>query len=369
MRAAWILFLLWVPLTLAHAQAPDADRTAVMVEALSRLSPEQVAANPQLKAAVAKVLDATRGTPQFLKIVEQLQLKDQNAGLLEVAQRNAADEAGVSAIRLVLGREGALVEQALNGADAVAATKTAEALGNAADKRNIGFLLPLVTNSQRDVALRKQCVRALARTQEGAQELVQLARLDKLPADVRFAAATELHAARWPDVKAAAKELFPQPQGANAQALPPVPELLKMSGDAARGEKVFERPEVACSNCHQVNGKGKDFGPALSEIGTKLGKDALYEAILDPSAGISFGFEAHEIRLKSGDDLVGIIVSETADELVVKDATAIATRVKKSDIRQREQLKTSIMPAGLTAAMSTQELVDLVEYLASLKKK
>ncbi len=34
----------------------------------------------------------------------------------------------------------------------------------------------------------------------------------------------------------------------------------------------------------------------------------------------------------------------------------------------RQQSKLSIMPAGLQAAMTTQELVDLVEYLAALKK-
>jgi len=131
---------------------------------------------------------------------------------------------------------------------------------------------------------------------------------------------------------------------------------------------VFTRPEVNCIGCHRVNDKGVDFGPALSEIGAKLGKDALYEAILDPSAGIAFGYEAWQIELKSGDEAYGLIVSETADELIMKDVKAIPTRIKKSEIVKRQQLKTSIMPAGLQQTMSTQDLVDLVEYLSSLKK-
>ena len=63
-----------------------------------------------------------------------------------------------------------------------------------------------------------------------------------------------------------------------------------------------------------------------------------------------------------------MIVSETADELAMKTTGGIITRYKKGEITKREQMKVSIMPAGLQQAMTTQELVDLVEFLASLKK-
>ena len=46
----------------------------------------------------------------------------------------------------------------------------------------------------------------------------------------------------------------------------------------------------------------------------------------------------------------------------------IQNRYKKTEIAKREKLPTSLMPAGLQALMSTQDLVDLVEYLASLRK-
>ena len=120
---------------------------------------------------------------------------------------------------------------------------------------------------------------------------------------------------------------------------------------------------------HQVNGRGIDFGPNLSGIGAKLGKDALVESILDPSAGISFGYEAWQIELKSGDEAFGLIASETADELAIKAQGGIITRYKKSAIAKREQQKLSIMPVGLQQTMTTQEFVDLVEYLSSLKKQ
>ena len=117
-----------------------------------------------------------------------------------------------------------------------------------------------------------------------------------------------------------------------------------------------------------MNGEGIDFGPKLSEIGTKLGKDALYDAILEPSAGISFGYEGWAFTLKNGDEFLGLLMSETEDELAVKIQGGLVNKYQKREVAQREVQKQSIMPEGLATNLTAQELVDLVEYLASLKK-
>jgi putative heme-binding domain-containing protein len=94
----------------------------------------------------------------------------------------------------------------------------------------------------------------------------------------------------------------------------------------------------------------------------------MYESILDPSAGISFGYEAWNVELKSGDELYGIIVSDTPEHVAVKTVGGIVNKCRPGDIARRDQSKLSIMPAGLQQNMSTQDLVDLIEYLVSLKK-
>ena len=359
--------LLSVSATLA--QAPDADRLNVMIEALGRLGPEQVNANPKLKTALDKVLEATRGTPQFVELVRKFQRTDQNPGLLTTAIQNSTNSSGVDALRLLLDYGGIdLVKQSLNDTNAVRAAATVRLLGNAGDRQIEPLLEPLVTDVARDITVRKQAVRSLARIQEGAGFLLRLAKADKLADDLRFTASAELNQVHWPQLKAEAATILPLPQGQNAQPLPPVADLVKMPGDAKRGAEVFRRDTVGCIKCHQVKGEGAEVGPNLSEIGTKLGKDALYEAILDPSAGISFGYEAWQLELKNGDEAYGLIVSETEDDIAIKAQTGIVTKYKKADIARRNQQKLSIMPAGLQQAMSTQDLVDLVEYVSSLKK-
>ena len=112
-----------------------------------------------------------------------------------------------------------------------------------------------------------------------------------------------------------------------------------------------------------------DFGPALGEIGTKLPKEAIYDAIINPNTGLSMGFETTELETKDGGAAMGIVRSETAEELVLVLPGGATNKFAKNQIAKREKLTTSMMPSGLNQALNQQDLVDLVEYLASLKKK
>jgi len=360
--------ILWCCL-IVHAETPPAldDQTAIQVEALNRLKGVDLDSNAALKGAVLKVLEKTRGTPQFVDIVRDFNLKGQGQALLDYALKYPNDSSGVDAFKIAVAELGQpAVESLLKSKDG---TTVVRLIGNSNEKDLIKLLHSVVADSHRPADIRKEAVRALAHNQDGARYLLDLAKKDELPPDVKLLASSELNFAPWPEIKKAAAEVLPLPQSQNAEPLPPITELVKRKGDITRGAEVFARPTVGCINCHQVNGKGTDFGPNLSEIGTKLGKDAIYESILDPSAGISFGFEGWSIELKNGDEVVGLITSETADELTIKTQNGLTTKYKKSEIAKRQKQNLSIMPAGLQLTMSTQDLVDLAEYLSSLKKK
>ena len=42
----------------------------------------------------------------------------------------------------------------------------------------------------------------------------------------------------------------------------------------------------ACFTCHKSGDIGIDFGPALTEIGDKLAREAMYVSIIDPNEAI-----------------------------------------------------------------------------------
>jgi putative heme-binding domain-containing protein len=115
-----------------------------------------------------------------------------------------------------------------------------------------------------------------------------------------------------------------------------------------------------------VKGEGVNFGPDLSEIGSKLSREAMYTSILYPDQGISFGYEGYILKLRDGSSAFGRIVSETADKIEMQYMDA-SQSVNKADVVSRTKLPNSLMPSNLQSQLTEGELVDLVEYLMGLK--
>ena len=150
--------------------------------------------------------------------------------------------------------------------------------------------------------------------------------------------------------------------------LPPIAQLATMKGSAARGEKVFRNTLTAnCIKCHQLGTEGGIVGPPLTTIGQKLSKPQLYDAVLHPSAEILMGYENWIVRTKSGDVLSGRKTEDTDDHVTILDADGKYHDVKAADVDRKVKQTVSIMPDGLSQAISQEELVDLVEFLASRK--
>ncbi|NJO87492.1 MAG: c-type cytochrome [Lewinella sp.] len=140
--------------------------------------------------------------------------------------------------------------------------------------------------------------------------------------------------------------------------------LAASQGSELKGRAVFQ---TYCQNCHQVNGKGIKFGPELSLIGDKLGKDALLSAIVYPSQGISFGYEGVRIDTEDGQKYQGYVESQTEDELTLRIMGGVQQKVEKKQVASRTLMAESLMTANLHRLMSAGELSDLLAYLSMLK--
>jgi len=337
-------------------------------EALLRLKGSDLKANPEVAAVLQGALDRAKGTPQFVELVRDFGAKDQGAALLETALAIPKDPAANEAMKMFFGDPNAekIINTSLgmpNGADVV------KLLGATGSKAGVARLTAIIQNAEQKPEVRQEAVRALARTQGGADALVKLAKSSALPADLTATAGTALRLVAYPALKTDIDQLFPAPAALGGKPLPAVAELVKLKGDAAKGRAIFERAESSCITCHRAGDKGADFGPALSEIGTKLPKEQLYENIINPNAGVSMGFETTQLTLRDQSAAVGILRSETNEELVLALPGGVTNKVRKGDIAKREKLPLSMMPSGLNQVLTQEDLVDLVEYLASLKAK
>jgi putative heme-binding domain-containing protein len=147
--------------------------------------------------------------------------------------------------------------------------------------------------------------------------------------------------------------------------IPTISELTSLKPTSSNGKTIFINN---CASCHIVNEIGKDFGPKLSAIGSKLPKEAILESIVHPSSGIGFGYEGWTISLKDGSTIAGIISGKTENEISIKYPGGSNSKVKITDIKSKKQMEKSMMTEGLYENFSNQEMADLLEYLSALKK-
>lgn len=126
-----------------------------------------------------------------------------------------------------------------------------------------------------------------------------------------------------------------------------------------------------CLLCHKIGEEGGSVGPDLTAISSRFSRRDILESIIDPSKVISEQYVNTEFTLKDGALVVGRLVSEDDDKLVVRPSMLAPEMVtlRKSDIRSRESSRISPMPPGLINALNRQELLDVLAYLEAGGKK
>jgi putative heme-binding domain-containing protein len=174
----------------------------------------------------------------------------------------------------------------------------------------------------------------------------------------------------FPDVKKKAEALLPPPPKLDPNKLPSIPALLTRKGNLNRGKAILDatlKNDAACLKCHTVNGVGDAIGPDLSAIGSKVSRENLLESILYPSKAISDQFQTWVVETKNGQVFTGVITGEAGNFLMLRDAAYKEHKISKADVESRTKSEKSLMPDDLIRHLPENDLIDLVEYLYTLK--
>jgi putative heme-binding domain-containing protein len=137
-------------------------------------------------------------------------------------------------------------------------------------------------------------------------------------------------------------------------------------GDRQAGRRYFMTNSTGqCVRCHAIGGQGGDVGPSLTSIGNVLTRDQLLQALIEPSARLSPGYGSVMVTLADGQVINGVLMQESATELVLKTTEAEPLKVAVSRIAKRENMPSSMPPMGYL--LSKREIRDVVEFLTNLK--
>ena len=142
---------------------------------------------------------------------------------------------------------------------------------------------------------------------------------------------------------------------------------VRAQGDAFRGESVFRRKELTCFKCHAIAGAGGQVGPDLGSVGASAPVDYLIESLLVPNKAVKENYHSWVVATKDGRFFTGIKARESNTELVLRDAEDREIAIPINKIESRT-IAPSLMPEGLTDALTHGEFLDLVRFLAELGK-
>ncbi len=211
-------------------------------------------------------------------------------------------------------------------------------------------------------AQQKPALQAIVSRPQWAGHFLDAVAAGKIPADSLDATPASLFTAN-PDpavAKRAATVL------AGGSALPKdrlvaklLPEIEK-PGDVANGKTMFA---AVCAVCHQLEGAGNVFGPALDGIGSHPTLELLTH-IVNPNLVVDDEHRTWNFVMKDGSRFSALIASENDSRVQIRLPGGLAKDLKTGDIASREKAPNSLMPEGLEA-IGTANLRDVIAYIRS----
>ena len=138
--------------------------------------------------------------------------------------------------------------------------------------------------------------------------------------------------------------------------------LSSTSGNKADGKAILDK---VCITCHKFGDAGKELGPDLTTIASKLKRVEIIEALLFPSKVIGDQYKPDMVQTKDGDVFVGLVTKENARAITLVTAEHPETPVEvlKSKIQDRQKSTTSTMPENVLDAYTPEQIQGLIALL------
>ena len=379
-RAVWLLAQLGdkgAAVVSAELRSSDAQRRLVAFRAL------RAANRDVLNLAVANAKDASPAVRREVALA----LRDFKgpvalAALVEVAQRfDGKDRAYLEAVGLgATGREVELyaaLSKTMGGDPATWSDAFAGLTWRLHVPAGVAGIRARLASGKLDAAQTKQMVTALAFTNspEAVGAMVELSQRKELKEIAtwwlnnrkgndwktfevdKILKASGLYDAS--QVKLTASDFPAEPAG--TKALSSVETIAKLKGDPKLGAAAI----AVCYTCHRIGDQGVEYGPNLTTYGRQQSAETIIQAIAQPSAAISHGYEGSRLVTKDGLVITGIVLTQ-GDPTMIKGIGGAIQTVPADRIKSVEKLEKSLMYSPAMLGLTDQSVADLTAYLKSL---
>jgi putative heme-binding domain-containing protein len=134
---------------------------------------------------------------------------------------------------------------------------------------------------------------------------------------------------------------------------------------ADEGRKVFE---ANCASCHRFGNLGNDHGMAslnLSSSPLRSAKYSLLEAVMFPNRKLAAEHETTVVTTTDGKTIPGLVLRETAQSVSLLTREGTETDIAKTQIKSRQEEKTSLMTEAMADAMNQTQWRNLLAFLTA----
>ena len=141
-----------------------------------------------------------------------------------------------------------------------------------------------------------------------------------------------------------------------------------VSGDATRGRVLFFG-KAECSSCHVMQGTGNFIADDLSDHGRNHQPSEIRSAIVDPGRRTDSSLELVTVTTRSGAELSGVLRNEDNFSLQLQDPRGDFHLIMKSDAVRVTQKQANVMPDDYSKRLTSEEIDDLVSFIARASPK
>lgn len=163
------------------------------------------------------------------------------------------------------------------------------------------------------------------------------------------------------EIKTLANELFGQTDSDRAKVVAEYRAALsEHKGDPEKGKAVFMK--AACMTCHQLGGIGVEVGPPLADVRAKPA-EALLTDILDPNRAVEERWISTVVENKAGTSLSGLVFTDDDAGITLRLPGGVTQTIPRDEVKKFSTTGLSLMPVGLEAAITKEEMSDLIAFL------
>jgi len=139
-----------------------------------------------------------------------------------------------------------------------------------------------------------------------------------------------------------------------------------LGGDRNKGVRIFYENQAAqCIRCHAIGDYGGNAGPQLDGVASRISREQILEALVNPSARLAPGFGNVRLELKDGKSVSGVFQGEDAKSIKVKVGDEPEVTIAKSDVVKRVNATSSMPP--MRFILNKREIRDVVAFISTLK--